>query len=39
MRVQPVLLQTLLTYHEEENTGNVLNLVSRGNVTREVQVS
>lgn len=37
MRVQPALLQTLLTSREEESAGNVLNLVSRSAAIREFQ--
>ncbi len=34
MRVQPALLQTLLTFREEESAANVLNLVSGNKVDR-----
>jgi hypothetical protein len=34
MRVQPALLQTLLTSREEENAANVLNLMSGSKVDR-----
>ena len=37
MRVQPALLQTLLTSREEENAGNVLNLMGRSNLVRDIQ--
>ena len=39
MRVQPALLQTLLTSGAEENAANVLNLVSGSKVDRYMTVT